>query len=475
MLNLLNSTKTSLFAALALIVFSKQFSFSQTAAGDAAFANDTISQAAASASPGAIPNAPATDRQPIIPQRLSARERSFPLRQTKSVKKVIGSLTTTGRTHIRKMLQRQPLYFPIFEEVLTRHGLPAELKYLPVIESSLNPRAVSPVKAAGLWQFMPSVGSAMGLQQDAYVDERMDVEKATIAASCYLKVLHNMFGDWELALAAYNAGPGRVRRAIRRSGNQTSLSAISAFLPEETRNYVPTFVAVTHVMTHHASYNIFPDTLAPTVAFDTIHVSQPLSMTQLAKNLGVPVKELQDLNPAFKYNLIPAFVKQYTLRIPARASATLAARRAAILEAAMPKFQAAQRQVLLAGNITSAIRLEASQMEVFTDKKKVTYEVRGTEGLEDIAAKYHVETAAIEDWNYLSSQKLRVGQKLVMYIDRAGAVQAPELTPETSLVALIEEIESIHIVDLEDEADTLKPVDKLPGASDINAIVAANQ
>jgi membrane-bound lytic murein transglycosylase D len=228
-------------------------------------------------------------------------------------------------------------------------------------------------------------------------------------------------------------------------------------------------------MTHHASYNIFPDTLAPTVAFDTIHVSQPLSMTQLAKHLDVPVKELQDLNPAFKYNLIPAFVKQYTLRIPARASATLAARRAAILEAAMPRLQAAQKQVLLAGNITFAIRLEASQMEVFTDKKKVTYEVRGTEGLEDIAAKYHVETDAIADWNYLSSQKLRVGQKLVLYIDRAGAVQAPELTPETSLVALIEEIESIHTVDLEDAADTLKPVDKLPGTSDIDAIVAANQ
>jgi membrane-bound lytic murein transglycosylase D len=473
--NLLNSTKTSIFAALLLIVFSKQFSFSQTVAGDASFASDTISQAAASASPAEASGTPATARQPIIPQRLSARERSFPLRQTKSVKKVIGTLTTTHRTHIRKMLQRQPLYFPVFEEVLTRHGLPTELKYLPVIESSLNPRAVSPVKAAGLWQFMPSVGSAMGLQQDAYVDERMDVEKATIAASCYLKVLYNMFDDWELALAAYNAGPGRVRRAIRRSGNQTSLSAISAFLPEETRNYVPTFVAVTHVMTHHASYNLYPDTLAPTVDFDTIRVSQPLSMTQLAKNLDVPLKELQDLNPAFKYNLIPAFVKQYTVRIPARAAATLAARRAAILESAMPKLQAAQKQVLLAGNITSAIRLEASQMEVFTDKKKVTYEVRGTEGLEDVAAKYGVEVATIEDWNYLSSQKLRVGQKLVLYLDRNGVAPAPELTPETSLVALIEEIEINHSVELEESADSLKPVDKLPGASDIDAIVAANQ
>ncbi|CAA9292948.1 MAG: GH23 [uncultured Cytophagales bacterium] len=473
MINLSNSSKTSIVVAFSLIVFLKQFSFSQTAAGDVSGTNDTIPQAAASATPSATPGTPS--RPALIPQRMSARERSFPLRQTKSVKKVIGSLTTTGRTHIRKMLQRQPLYFPVFEEVLSRHGLPNELKYLPVIESSLNPRAVSPVKAAGLWQFMPSVGSAMGLQVDAYVDERMDAEKATIAASCYLKALHNMFGDWELALAAYNAGPGRVRRAIRRSGNQTSLSAISAFLPEETRNYVPTFVAVTHVMTNHASYNIYPDSLAPAASFDTIHVSQPLSLTQLAKNLDVSLKELQELNPAFKYNLIPAFVKQYTVRIPNRAMGTLAARREAILEAAAPKLLAAQKQVLLAGNITSAIRLEASQMEVFTDKKKVTYEVRGTEGLEDIAAKYGVEVATIQDWNYLNNQKLRVGQKLVLYLDRSGAVPAPGLTPETSLVALIEEIEGNPTMDLEDDADSLKPVDKLPGASDINAIVAANQ
>jgi membrane-bound lytic murein transglycosylase D len=468
MLNLLNSTKTSLFAAFCWLFFETIF-FSQTAAGDAAFANDTIPRLPAP--PAATPPRPGN---PSFPSAFRPRKK-LPAAQTKSVKKVIGSLTYHGPHPHPQNAPAPALYFPVFEEVLTRHGLPTELKYLPVIESSLNPRAVSPVKAAGLWQFMPSVGSAMGLQQDAYVDERMDVEKATIAASCYLKVLYNMFDDWELALAAYNAGPGRVRRAIRRSGNQTSLSAISAFLPEETRNYVPTFVAVTHVMTHHASYNLYPDTLAPTVAFDTIHVSQPLSMTQLAKNLDVPLKELQDLNPAFKYNLIPAFVKQYTLRIPARAAATLDARRAAILEAAMPRLQAAQKQVLLAGNITSAIRLEASQMEVFTDKKKVNYEVRGTEGLEDIAAKYGVEVATIEDWNYLSSQKLRVGQKLVLYIDRNGAAPAAELTPETSLVALIEEIEINHSVELEDPDDSLKPVDKLPGASDIDVIVAASR
>jgi membrane-bound lytic murein transglycosylase D len=180
------------------------------------------------------------------------------------------------------MLQRQPIYFPIFEEVLTRYGLPTDLKYLAVVESSLNPKAVSPVKAAGLWQFMPSVGMAYGLQQDAYVDERLDVEKATIAASCYLKALHNMFGDWELALAAYNAGPGRVRRAIRRSGNKTTLAAIAPFLPEETRNYVPTFVAISHVMSNHETYAIYPDTLNQAASFDTIQIDQPLSMSLLA-------------------------------------------------------------------------------------------------------------------------------------------------------------------------------------------------
>lgn len=473
MLNANNKRKISRLGALLLIVISKNFSLAQTTAGQSSERQDTVSQAAATAVPFTKIDSPSTSRESIIPRHISARERAIPLRHTKTVKKVIGSLTTTGRTHVRRMLQRQPIYFPIVEEVLTRYGLPTDLKYLAVVESSLNAKAVSPVKAAGLWQFMPSVGMAYGLQQDAYVDERLDVEKATIAASCYLKVLHNMFGDWELALAAYNAGPGRVRRAIRRSGNRTSLAAISPFLPEETRNYVPTFVAISHVMSNHETYNIYPDTLDLAASFDTIQVDQPLSMALLAKNLNVPLQELRELNPTFKYNLIPAFVKKYTLRIPARAMGRLAEERQAILEAATPKLPSAQKQVLLAGNISSAIRLQASLMEVFTNKKKVTYQVTGTEAIKDIVGKYQVDATDIADWNYLKNHTLQAGQKLVLFVDPAGSEPSGLVTPETSVVASIEEIPVTCTIALEERNDLPKLVAKLPG--DFGIIVASNQ
>ncbi len=372
--------------------------------------------------------------------RLAKLQKSVPLRYNKHVHKHIKTLTTTHREHVQKMLERQHLYFPVFEEALNRYSLPVELKYLSVVESSLNPRAVSPVKAAGLWQFMPSVGASFGLQQDAYIDERLDPEKATLAATCYLKMLYNMFDNWELALAAYNAGPGRVRRAIRRAGNRTTFAAIAPHLPSETQAYVPAFVATTFVMSHHHDYNIYPDTLAQTAPVDTMQVTQPLNLSVLASHLGVPLVNLKKLNPAFKGNLVPAFVKTYTLRIPGEARVKLISRRQAILDAATPRLTSTLRQALLASNISAAIRQQTYLMETFSGMKKVAFEATGSDNLMAVAEKYQVDVTTLAGWNYLTSHNLRTGQKLVVYLNRSGVQPDQIITSEADKMPLIGQI-----------------------------------
>ena len=394
-----------------------KFSHAQTVAASGthqgAASNQKISDPAAARSSFHSPE--------FIREQLANLQKDVPLRFTKNVHKHVKTLTTTHREHVRKMLERKYLYFPVFEEALNRYGLPTELKYLSVVESSLNPRAVSPVKAAGLWQFMPSSGVAYGLQQDALVDERLDPERATLAAVCYLKVLYNMFDSWELALAAYNAGPGRVRRAIRRAGNRTTFAAIAPHLPSETQAYVPAFVATAFVMSYHKAYNIYPDTLTQTISVDTIQVNQPLNLSALATSLDMPLPELKKLNPAFRGNLVPAFVKTYTLRIPGEAKTRLVAQRQAILDAATPRLTAIQRQTMLAGNINAAIRQQTNMMETFSGMKKVTYQATGSEDLLEVADRYQVDVATLTRWNYLTSHTLRTGQKLTIYLYRSAA------------------------------------------------------
>jgi len=213
-------------------------------------------------------------------------------------------------------------------------------------------------------------------------------------------------------------------------------------------------------MTHHESYNIYPNTLA--APFDTIVVAQPLSLTSLAKNLGVPLKELRELNPAFKFNLIPAFVKSYTVRVPERTGDLLNEQRHSILQAAAARLQPAQKQVLLAGNIASALRLQANLMQVFTDKKKVMHLVQGSEAIDQIATRYQVAVSEIENWNYLANQKLKAGQKLVLYVDKLSHPAPFPGTPETSAVARIKPIESKAVVDLASGSGPSKLAVKLP-------------
>ncbi len=232
------------------------------------------------------------------------------------------------------MMRRKNLYFPIFEKYLAKYGMPDELKYLSIIESGLNPRAISRVRAVGLWQFMPATGRYYGLHNDWYIDERMDPEKSTDAACRYLKDLYRMFNDWELALAAYNTGPGNVRKAIRRSGYKKTFWDIYNFLPRETRSYVPQFVAIIYTMNYLDEHNFIYEGEEMLVHSDTLKVNKFLNFETLAKLTGTCVDDLQKLNPSIQRNAVPETGKDFMIRLPLQAKEILDQNRYAILDSA---------------------------------------------------------------------------------------------------------------------------------------------
>ena len=232
------------------------------------------------------------------------------------VRKFIDMYTGRLRNNVSFMLSACNFYMPIFEEALDAYGLPLELRYLPIIESALNPSARSRVGASGLWQFMLATGKMYGLESNSLIDERCDPIKATWAAARYLKDLYAIYQDWNLVIAAYNCGPGTINKAIRRAGGKTDYWEIYNFLPKETRGYVPAFIAANYVMTYYCKHNICPMETNIPDATDTIQVTKNLHFEQLADICGVSMEEIKSLNPQYKKNIIPGESKTQTLRLP---------------------------------------------------------------------------------------------------------------------------------------------------------------
>ena len=234
------------------------------------------------------------------------------------VKKYIDRYTKAGRQSTSYLLGRARYYNPIFEEALRFYGLPLELKYLPVIESGLNPNATSRVGAAGLWQFMATTGKQYDLQIDSYIDERRDPEKSSYAAARMLSDLYKRFGDWTLALAAYNCGPGRVSSAITKAGGGADFWAVYQHLPKETRGYVPAFIAANYVMNYYADYNITPLSTGLPNCCDTIIIEKDVTLAKIANVLGMNVDDLKVLNPQYRQGLIKAYATNGVakLRLP---------------------------------------------------------------------------------------------------------------------------------------------------------------
>ena len=232
------------------------------------------------------------------------------------VKKHIEAYTGRLRNKVSFMLAAANFYMPMFEEALEAYDLPLELKYLPIIESALNPKAQSRVKAMGLWQFMLRTSKSYGLETNSLVEERFDPQKSTWAAARYLKDLFNIYKDWNLVLAAYNCGPGNINKAIRRAGGSTDYWELYPFLPKETRGYVPGFIAANYVMTYYCEHGICPmESQLPTVS-DTVHINKDLHLQQVASVCNIDIEQLRSLNPQYKKDIVPGNSKPYVLRLP---------------------------------------------------------------------------------------------------------------------------------------------------------------
>lgn len=261
------------------------------------------------------PNPVTTDQDYIDRLRLLPTVIEMPFNSV--VRNFIVMYSERKRQLVENMLGMSLYYMPIFEEALERHGLPLELRYLPVIESALNPSAVSRAGAAGLWQFMPGTASQMGLELNSLVDMRRDPIKSSDAAARYLKQLHEIFGDWSLAIAAYNCGPGNVAKAIRRAGGgKKDFWEIYPFLPAETRGYVPAFIAANYVMNNYDKHNISPALARKPILTDTVHINRRIHFQQISDVLAIPMDELRALNPQFRSDLIPGDIRPYALVLP---------------------------------------------------------------------------------------------------------------------------------------------------------------
>ena len=329
------------------------------------------------------------------------------------IKGYVGLYAKRRKKITAKMLGLAPIYFPLFEENLDKYNLPLELKYLPIVESALNPKAKSRVGATGLWQFMYRTGKMFGLEVTSYYDERSDIYKSTDAACKYLKKLHGMYNDWDLALAAYNCGPGNVNKAIRRSGGKRSYWEIRAYLPRETRGYVPAFLAVNYVMNYAAEHNIYP--VRPDISCfktDTIGVSDHLSFSQISEALDIPLEYIEYLNPTYKHNFIPNSGAANTLCLPVEKIGDFLANEKAIY--AHKSIQDKKDSIAV------------SQNKIVSPKNKggtVVYRVKSGDVLGKIAQRYHCRVSQIKDWNNLYSDRLKIGQKLYIYAKPSYAVQ----------------------------------------------------
>jgi membrane-bound lytic murein transglycosylase D len=361
------------------------------------------------------PNLPPVPDE-LIQDRLQCLEGRVQLTYNKRIRSFIDYFTVRNRNYTLVMERRQRLYFPIFEEILAKHGVPQEIKYLAVVESGLNPNAISPAGAAGLWQFMPATGRSFGLYIDEYVDERFDPYKSTEAACKYLKQLYGAFSDWELAMAAYNCGPGNVRRAIRRSGYKDNFWDVYNNLPRETRGYVPQYVALTYAMNHFEDHLIFADSIQYPMKFDTVQFhKQFVNLEVLCESLNICMDDLKRLNPSLKKNVIPDHLS-YTLRLPVDAMIPFMADRLAIVDLCSERREGDVKVMVADRPVTVKPAATAS-----TQKYKVIHTVKSGDVLGKIADKHHVTVSQLKSWNGLTGNTIRVGQKLVVYQSKPPA------------------------------------------------------
>lgn len=346
------------------------------------------------------------------------------------VQKFIDRYTGRLRRSVSYMLGASNFYMPIFEDALEAYGVPLELKYLPVIESALNPKATSHVGAAGLWQFMPSTGKQYGLEINSLVDERRDPVKSSYAAARYLRDLYKIYGDWNLVIAAYNCGPENVRKAIQRSNGDTDYWTIYPYLPKETKGYVPAFIAANYVMTYYCDHNICPMRTTLPAKTDTVQVNRDVHLKQIADVCGVDIEELRALNPQYRRDIVNGGSKPSAIRLPVSVvnsfisnedsiynyqADQLFTRRSLVEvdDSAQPRYSSAKKTTYKSSSSKST-KKNGKKGKKGKNKakggKNVT--VRNGDTLSEIAARNHTTVSKLRKLNGIKGSSIRAGKKI---------------------------------------------------------------
>ncbi|MCE7041199.1 lytic transglycosylase domain-containing protein [Dyadobacter sp. CY312] len=388
----------------------------------------------------------------LLRERFAKLEKSIPLTYHKSSHDFVEYFIYKKASFTKSMMEKMPLFFPLFEKTLQKHGLPAELKYLSMIESGLNPKVISHARAGGLWQFMPATGREFGLYQDSYIDERFEPVKATEAACRYLKQLYNIFGDWELALASYNTGPGNIKRAMRRSRGTTFWTIYNA-LPRETRSYVPQYVAMNYMMNYGNDHGIYAENPEYQIPNDTIHINGYIDLVAFCDNAGIDFQELGKLNPSITKNLLPDKTRDFVLRVPSVKYTYLVSNRSMIMDSCTRKLLPVNSMLAVADSTRNdslgqnkafpyafastgqndEYEEEADEATPTTVKrtKRTSHTVRRGETLLSISKKYRVSVSQLKQWNRLRRSNIMRGQHLVIM------KEVKEVVPSAAKIAVV--------------------------------------
>jgi membrane-bound lytic murein transglycosylase D len=385
-------------------------------------------------SPSSAGTAPDIFPRQFVPQfsdsvyaaRIADLDRKTPFRlvYNEHVKGYIRVYAVDRRKMTAKILGLTRIYFPLFEEKLRQYGIPPEMKYLAIVESALNPTAVSSAGAKGLWQFIYGTGKMYDLQSSSFVEDRFDPYKSTVAACEHLQDLYRIFGDWFLVLAAYNSGSGNVNRAIRAAGGVRDYWAIWPYLPEETKGYVPAFIAVNYIMNFYREHNIKP--VEPGYLYsdiDTVRVSNALSFDQLTETIGIPLEDLRFLNPQYRLDLVPAPASAGSiLRLPKRYVRHFNRIEREIYAYKASKVQERLELLALVQNMDQQEKAGIDGKPGTGGKNRKEHIVRKGETLGRIARTYHCLVSQLVEWNNLKSAAVKPGLRLIVF-NAAGGEQ----------------------------------------------------
>lgn len=318
------------------------------------------------------------------------------------VRKFIDMYSGRLRKSVSYMLGAANFYMPIFEQALDLYNLPYELKYLPIIESALNPKAVSKAGAAGLWQFMLGTGKLYGLEANSLIDERRDPIKATYAAARYLNDLYNIYKDWNLVIAAYNCGPGTVNKAIHRANGSTDYWSIYNYLPKETRGYVPAFIAANYIMNYYCDHNICPMNTELPLATDTIHVTKELHFQQISDICNIDLESLHALNPQYKTEIIPGNSEECILRLPQPALTAFIDAKDSVYTHRAEELFTKRKQVAVKETTTKKSSSAGAKY----------YKIRRGDTLSEIAAKFGTSVSRLRSLNGIRGNRITAGKSI---------------------------------------------------------------